>query len=604
MLVRVTWSMIGLLSVAASLALPGAAAPADQGRIVLVTNRSENLWRLAVYSVRFDGRAHRLAGRGVPYSPTGGTPEAVLTPKGGRMVILSAPIRVASVSGRGVHEIAPTELWPLDASVSPNGKRLALTAKDDPACEYPCASSVYTVGLNGRRLRRIGSGASPSWAPDSKALAYSSQDELFVRTADGHTRRIGAGTHPLWAPRGHRIAYSIDEGSRTCFVNADGARRRCLSDGGDGHWSPDARRFAYSSSNGLGLATRNGRFIRRLTRRDRDRVVAWSEDSNAVVSTGWREEPYDARQEIRVQRVDRIAPSRVIRIEPPNTNVLHVASHRGRIVYITSQWNNDLEVAVLTPGVRGVRALTQNLVQDQQPDWSPDGRRIIYSQSRRHAHGFDGAALRLVHADGSNNRLLTNGGLVSDLYPSWSPDGRRIAFLRFEEGADARIALLELHTGRLTLLPTPAAGTRVSRISWSPDARDLLFEVRTNSSNRLWVLRLDDGSTRAFQTGCEESHTPEWSPSGDLIAFVGVNCPGDRRNGTFVIGRDGTGLRWVAPNPGYNEWAQLALGSWSPDSTRLVIEIGGQLMVIDVRSRRTTRLTHSRSINVAPSWSR
>ena len=76
-----------------------------------------------------------------------------------------------------------------------------------------------------------------------------------------------------------------------------------------------------------------------------------------MVSTVWRDERYDARQEIRVQRVDRIAPSRVIRIEPPNTNVLHVGSRGGRIVYITNQWNNDLEVAVLRPGVRGVRAL-------------------------------------------------------------------------------------------------------------------------------------------------------------------------------------------------------------------------------------------------------
>ena len=602
MLVRATWGMIGLLSVAASVALPGAAAPADQGRIVFVTNRSENLWRLAVYSVRFDGRAHRLAGRGVPYSPTRGTADAVLTPNGRRMVILTAPIRVANVSGRGVREIAPAELWPLDASMSPNGKRLAFAAKD-PACESPCASSVYTVGLDGRRLRRIGNGISPSWAPDSKALAYSSQGEVFVRTAGGHTRRLGAGTHPLWAPRGRRIAYSIDEGSRICFVNADGARRRCLSDGGDGLWSPDARRFAYSSPSGLGLATHNGRFIRRLTRRDRDRVVAWSEDSNAVVSTVWRDERYDARQEIRVQRVDRIAPSRVIRIEPPNTNVLHVGSRGGRIVYITNQWNNDLEVAVLRPGVRGVRALTENLVQDRQPDWSPDGRRIIYSQSRRDAHGYAGAALRLVDADGSNDRILTTGGRVSDLYPAWSPDGRRIAFLRFEEGSDGRIALLELHTRRVTLLPTPGPGTP-SRISWSPDARDLLFEVRTYSRDRLWLLRLDEGSTRTFQTGCEESHTPEWSPSGDLIAFVGVNCPGDRRNGTFVIGRDGTGLRWVAPSPGDSESAQLALGSWSPDGTRLVIAIASQLMVVDVRSRRTTRLTHNRSLNAAPSWSR
>jgi dipeptidyl aminopeptidase/acylaminoacyl peptidase len=58
------------------------------------------------------------------------------------------------------------------------------------------------------------------------------------------------------------------------------------------------------------------------------------------------------------------------------------------------------------------------------PRWSPDGRSIVWMRMFKD-QGFD---LWRMDADGGNPRALTDNGQFDDSYPSWSPDGSRIAF--------------------------------------------------------------------------------------------------------------------------------------------------------------------------------
>jgi DNA-binding winged helix-turn-helix (wHTH) protein len=68
--------------------------------------------------------------------------------------------------------------------------------------------------------------------------------------------------------------------------------------------------------------------------------------------------------------------------------------------------------------------LTNSLASDGQPDWSPDGSKVVFVSNR------DGLpAIRAMSADGANARNLTRSLGWSDS-PAWSPDGTRIAFQR------------------------------------------------------------------------------------------------------------------------------------------------------------------------------
>ena len=80
-----------------------------------------------------------------------------------------------------------------------------------------------------------------------------------------------------------------------------------------------------------------------------------------------------------------------------------------------------------------VTRLTDNDVEDDDPDWSPDGGRIAFSSYR------DGnREIYVMNSDGSGVTRLTDRFLWSTKWrrgtldyadePDWSPDGRRIAF--------------------------------------------------------------------------------------------------------------------------------------------------------------------------------
>ena len=66
--------------------------------------------------------------------------------------------------------------------------------------------------------------------------------------------------------------------------------------------------------------------------------------------------------------------------------------------------------------------LTDGPGYDYQPDWSPDGRFIVYASAQGEA-----IELMLLELGSGRTRQLTHGGAVN-VEPRWSPDGRRLLY--------------------------------------------------------------------------------------------------------------------------------------------------------------------------------
>jgi Tol biopolymer transport system component len=90
----------------------------------------------------------------------------------------------------------------------------------------------------------------------------------------------------------------------------------------------------------------------------------------------------------------------------------------GRIVYARPDARNELELRWIDP----VSGEGGALGPGRSPDFSPDGRWIVYS-----ARAATGWQLRRMHADGSGKRRLGQSGYHENS-PAFSPDGRWVVF--------------------------------------------------------------------------------------------------------------------------------------------------------------------------------
>src|SRR5215218_5770404 len=186
---------------------------------------------------------------------------------------------------------------------------------------------------------------------------------------------------PAWSPSGRSL--TLQQGSRLAIVRVDGTGLRQLPQltNGDAEptWSPDGRRLAFVGRtpccNWLYSVRRDGTALRRVIAQEA-RWPAWS-------TTG--------------------------RIAFVNDN-----DRSGRTFGL-----EDGTYAIRSDGSRLRRLFGRYRGTGQQPDWSPDGRRIAFV-ARRHIYA--------ARADGQRLRRLTGNSGDSD--PAWSPDGRYIAFIR------------------------------------------------------------------------------------------------------------------------------------------------------------------------------
>ena len=162
------------------------------------------------------------------------------------------------------------------------------------------------------------------------------------------------------------------------------------------------------------------------------------------------------------------------------------------------------------------RNLTPSRRTDSHPDWSPDGKRIVFHSMRDSTDvvGIPPEAERheiyTMNADGSDPRRLTHDGW--NVEPDWSHDGEWILFRRHDRLASGFFAMRPDGTDmrRVAEFGDASATSPV----WSPDGTRIVFEwlIRPEGKGNQEIFVMDaDGSNRVNLTNHPDGDmSPDW----------------------------------------------------------------------------------------------
>jgi Tol biopolymer transport system component len=294
--------------------------------------------------------------------------------------------------------------------------------------------------------------------------------DIWIMDSDGANKTnltnnpVGAfSTQPDWSPDGTRLAYiglPLGAGTYDVFVSdANGgnpknvtnypATTSGLSRQPYGvHWSPDGQRIAFTlttlvaragqSFSDVWVMDADGKNQINVTNKESTHsdagFLAWSPDSTRIAIKGYGSN---------------------------NQDIWAVNPNTSELVQIT---NTDPSIDTSNNGAY----------------FSPDGKRIGYTQHTQFASGFDD--IWISDIDGTHQSKITNTTVRGTGYQfaGWSSDGQKIAFLTVDAATFVDVWVSDPDGSNRLNITNAAAGTSYYNASWSPSGSGLSFlKLRT-----------------------------------------------------------------------------------------------------------------------------
>ena len=235
-----------------------------------------------------------------------------------------------------------------------------------------------------------------------------------------------------------------------------------------------------------------------------------------------------------------------------------------------------------------------------QPDWSPDGTRLVFiSPCGLEQEEYPGAALYIIHADGTGLTPVI-GSRNGDYDPDWSPDGSQILFTSLRTGAP-EVYILNLDSGEVT--PLAIDGIKNFHPAWNADGTKIAFITARPGPFQVWTMSPDGSDQVRFsRSGDLKDTSPSWSPDGQFIVFVQRVTP----NGLpYLI---------LAPisDDGFSE-IRLAISitpsrgpSYSPDGNWILFEAwpdgDHDIYLLDLNTLTAVQLTEDEAYDFDAAW--
>jgi Tol biopolymer transport system component len=250
-------------------------------------------------------------------------------------------------------------------------------------------------------------------------------------------------------------------------------------------------------------------------------------------------------------------------------------SASGSLVY-EKEVGAETQLFSARPDGTGERQLTHVDGNATHPDWSPDGKRIVFHIEHKNAKPRAYCSVALMNPDGSGLTDLANRRRGCDGSPSFSADGRRIVFVNYDDVKDVEgVASMDLTGGDRRDIKTPRS-MGVGHPMTSPDGKWITFVglSEEGARNSLFAMRPDGSQLHRLtpaRWGIADKY--DWSADGKLIVLTThahFVVPAESAN-VVTIRPDGTIATRITRFTGGEKNAFA--GSFSPDGEQIILRL-------------------------------
>ena len=261
----------------------------------------------------------------------------------------------------------------------------------------------------------------------------------------------------------------------------------------------------------------------------------------------------------------------------------------GRQVVVQSQisGNGDIWVHDIERG--GATRITFNPDGDLEATWTPSSQQITYASFRGNSTGIFSAS-----ADGSGEETQLTDEPLSEYDPDWSPDGRYLIYhTRGDPNTQRDLWYRELEPGGSTSDPVVFVQTPFNErvATFSPDGRFVAYCSDQSGRYEVYVRPFPQGG-RVTKISVDGGNQPRWGKNGKELFYVEVTT----LMSVPVSGNEGFSAD--LPKPLFDNAGLLAGAALKPQYD--VSDDGQRFILVEPVGDATAK---PRSIHVVQNWS-
>jgi Tol biopolymer transport system component len=273
-------------------------------------------------------------------------------------------------------------------------------------------------------------------------------------------------------------------------------------------------------------------------RRPNNMFPQWSHDGRKIAFTSDR----DGDPEIYVMNADGSGAVRLTHTPGRDAHPSFVKDGGG-VLFQSPRDGGDTNIFVMNADGSNQVQLTRLKGFAGVPVYSPDQTRIAFQW--RASNDFEDQlkwVICVMDSDGSLLRVITPGQ-ANDQVPNWSPGGDRLLFYSDRSGRNQLYTMKSDGSDVQLVAASPANDLAAF---WSPGGEHISFSSDRDGNLEVYVMDADGRNPKRLTHTPEAEFAPVWSPDGERIAFVRQH---EGNAEIYLIRPDGSDLRQLTGQP-------------------------------------------------------